>query len=95
MKNPYEPPKVLQEPAAEKRDFFERMQRYQYRMFYVGIVVSVLSAVATAMEWSPILTQIFRVISVLGVLMLFVSLGSILPLAIWGFVKGYRESRKP
>ncbi len=94
MTNPYEPPKTIQEVSPEKQDFFVRVQKYQYRMFYSGTILCILTAIFLAIQSHPILSKVLYVFGAVGVLFLFVSLGSILPLAIWGFVKGYREARK-
>ncbi|MFK7909483.1 MAG: hypothetical protein AB8F34_02660 [Akkermansiaceae bacterium] len=93
MENPYEPPKVVQEPPPPQHDFFVRAQKYQWRGFYVGLVLSIVGAIFSRANES-IAEKAFGLLGILGVILLFLSLGSILPLAIWGFVKGYRESRK-
>ena len=38
MTNPYEPPKSVQELGQGRRDLLERMQKYQFRVFRMGLV---------------------------------------------------------
>lgn len=93
MTNPYEPPKTMQKPAPLVQDFFIRMQKYQFRAFYAGLLLCIASALLSGMRGYPVLADAFDILGAVGAVMLFLSLGSILPLSVWGFVKGYRESR--
>jgi hypothetical protein len=91
MTNRYESPKTSQKPASLKQDSFMRIQKYQYWGFYGGLIITVGSVILGS---STIWDSVLDATGTIGVLMLFVSIGSILPLSIWGFVKGYRESRR-
>lgn len=92
MTNPYEPPKAVQQPAPRKPDFFARAQKYQWRAFYSGLVLCIAGALLPSPAAHPLLMDIPDLLGVAGAVLLFLSLGSILPLAVWGFVVGYRES---
>lgn len=94
MINPYDPPKAVPKPASRRDDFFQRAQKYQWRGFYIGLLLSILSILVSANSGNTLVSDVFAFLGALGAILLFLSLGSILPLAIWGFVKGYRESRR-
>ena len=94
MTNPYEPPKTIQKPVSLKQDSFMRIQKYQYWGFYGGLIITVGSIILGSSTSQLIWDSVLDATGTIGVLMLFASIGSILPLSIWGFVKGYRESRR-
>ena len=94
MTNPYEPPKAPLKPSPRSDDFFVRAQKYQWRGFYAGLLLGILSMLVTANSGNELVSDVFDFLGALGAILLFLSIGSILPLAIWGFVKGYRESHR-
>ena len=64
-----------------------RIQKYQYWGFYGGLIITVgsiiLGSSTNQLIWNSVLDATYTI----GVLMLFASIGSILPLSIWGFVR--------
>ena len=93
MTNPYEPPKVTQKPVQRQEDFFVRVQKWQWRGFYLGLLLGILSTLVSASSDNELVSDVFDLLGALGAVLLFASLGTILPLVVWGFIKGYRESR--
>ena len=94
MTNPYEPPKSVQELGQGRRDLLERMQKYQFRVFRMGLILGVISVLLLAvLPVGEISSGIVMVLGLLAVLCIFASFGMILPLVVLGFLKGYRESR--
>lgn len=93
MTNPYEPPKTIQKPTPSNTDLFIRLQKYQWRAFYLGIILAIASTIIANTTTSPIMADVFDLIGSIAGFILFISVGSILPLAIWGFVSGYREGK--
>ena len=94
MTNPYEPPKTVQQSKPHMVDFFVRAQKWQWRGFYWGILTAVICMILQASVTDPLTLSILVVLAGAGGFVVTLSLVSILPLAVWGFIKGYRESRR-
>ena len=91
MENPYTPPKT-KEPQPQFVNFFDRIAKYQHRLFYIGITVTILS-VFIPRHPESFSRFLHDIILGLGIATVVIAIGSILPVVIWGFIKD-RENRR-
>lgn len=90
--NPYEAPKTIQAPAPEKADWLDRIGNWLRWSFRIGLLLILLSAFVHVRSGGP-KELILDAGSILGSVLVIISFVGILPLTIWGFIKGYREGR--
>lgn len=88
MENPYAPPKVQEKPRPKILDLYDRIAKYQRRVFYGGLLVLVVGLLLPVRSGNMVLN-----IAALGGLAALAALLFTLPMTIWGFIKGYREGR--
>ncbi|MGB0775720.1 MAG: hypothetical protein ACPGUY_07730, partial [Akkermansiaceae bacterium] len=99
--NPYEPPQTKQKPQPRVVEWFERCGKYQWRMFYSGMTMVLVSVIVPliidqgfgAEVGNKALSILFITLLSLGAGVMLLSLLLIVPLTIWGFIKGFREGR--
>ncbi len=89
--NPYESPKAVQKLAVERQELFDRINKYQWRAFYIGLVMVVITVPLMAFT-DAAFRPIFTVLSITGSVLVIASIATVIPLSIWGFVKGYRDA---
>ena len=87
--NPYEPPKTLESVTQERAELFDRIGGYLRWGFRIGLLLIILSAFVHMRSDGPLDT-----VSISGSILVVLSLIGIIPLSIWGFIKGFREGRK-
>lgn len=92
MENPYAPPKVQEKPRPKILDLYDRIAKYQRRVFYGGLLV-LLGCILLPVSPGTTARGIVQTIAALGGLAALAALLFTLPMTIWGFIKGYREGR--
>lgn len=90
--NPYEAPKTVEPLAPSHSELFDRLNRYVRRAFYTGLLMVLITAPISFFE-NRIIESFFKTVGILGFLLVAASIIAVIPLSLWGFVKGYREGK--
>ncbi len=90
--NPYEAPKTVQPLAPEKTELFNRLGGYLRWSFRIGLLFLIVAAIVHTRTDGTMDTMLGAV-SIIGSILVVSSIVGIIPLSIWGFIKGYKEGR--
>ncbi len=90
--NPYEAPKTTQPLAPEKTELINRLGGYLRWPFRIGLLMILLTSFVTTLPGSVMETTL-NTVRIIGAILVITSIVGIIPLSIWGFIKGFREGR--
>lgn len=90
--NPYEAPKTAQPLAPEKTELFKRLGGYLRWALRIGLLLVIATAFVHT-RTDGLMDTILDTISIIGSILVIGSIIGIIPLTLWGFIKGYKEGR--